>query len=189
MKRPRKHLSFANVVSSLALFVALGGTSYAAIVIPRNSVGSSQIRAKAVGASEIRSRAVRSSELRSGAVTTSKLSRSARESLRGSAGPAGPPGPVGPPAISLRANFTSNGGLVQPTDGSVGFGNPERATTVATFSRPISACTATATLANNGNEPPAGRVTVSAQGRDVVVKRFNAAGDPEDIGFNLIVAC
>jgi hypothetical protein len=34
----------ANLLGALALFVALGGTGYAAIAIPRNSVGSQQLR-------------------------------------------------------------------------------------------------------------------------------------------------
>jgi hypothetical protein len=38
----------ANVVAYLALFVALGGTSYAAIGIPRGSVGTAQLRNHAV---------------------------------------------------------------------------------------------------------------------------------------------
>src|SRR5262245_53502380 len=32
-------LSYSNVVASLALFVALGGTGYAALSLPRDSVG------------------------------------------------------------------------------------------------------------------------------------------------------
>ena len=44
--RPR--LSYANVIATIALFVALGGSSYAALKLPRNSVGSSQIRSGAV---------------------------------------------------------------------------------------------------------------------------------------------
>lgn len=42
-------LSYANVVATLALFVALGGVSYAAIVLPANSVGPKQLRPNAVG--------------------------------------------------------------------------------------------------------------------------------------------
>ena len=37
-------LSYANVVATVALFIALGGSSYAALKLPRNSVGSAQIR-------------------------------------------------------------------------------------------------------------------------------------------------
>ena len=43
MNRALRHVR-QNVVAYLALFVALGGTSYAAITIPRNSVGANQIR-------------------------------------------------------------------------------------------------------------------------------------------------
>ena len=42
--RLRGRLTFANVTAATALFVALGGTSYAAISLPRNSVGAEQIR-------------------------------------------------------------------------------------------------------------------------------------------------
>ena len=38
----------SNVVGWIALFVALGGTGYAAISIPRNSVGSAQIRNRSI---------------------------------------------------------------------------------------------------------------------------------------------
>jgi hypothetical protein len=38
----------ANLVGWIALFVALGGTGYAAISIPRNSVGSAQIRNRSI---------------------------------------------------------------------------------------------------------------------------------------------
>ena len=41
-------LSYANVVASLALFIALGGASYAAVSLPRASVGTAQLRARSV---------------------------------------------------------------------------------------------------------------------------------------------
>ena len=49
LTRLRQKLSYANVTATLALFIALGGTSYAALTLPRNSVGSKQIRSRAVG--------------------------------------------------------------------------------------------------------------------------------------------
>ena len=54
MRRPK--LSYSNVAASVALFVALGGTSYAALSLPGNSVGSRQIRTNAVGSSELQTR-------------------------------------------------------------------------------------------------------------------------------------
>jgi hypothetical protein len=49
-----RRLTYANVVASLALFVALGGASYGAIALPANSVGSRQLRAAAVGLGDLR---------------------------------------------------------------------------------------------------------------------------------------
>ena len=43
MKQLRQRLTFANVVSCIALFVALGGVSYAATQLPKNSVGAKQL--------------------------------------------------------------------------------------------------------------------------------------------------
>ena len=49
MRAVRKRWSYANVVATLALFVALaGGTAFAAIQLPKNSVGSKQIKKEAV---------------------------------------------------------------------------------------------------------------------------------------------
>lgn len=45
MKRLRTHLTFANVASALALFIALGGTAWG---VARNSVGTRQIRNHAI---------------------------------------------------------------------------------------------------------------------------------------------
>lgn len=66
LARTRSHLTFANVVSLIALFVALGGTGYAAITLPKNSVGPKQIKKNAVRASDVRAGAVRSAEVRNG---------------------------------------------------------------------------------------------------------------------------
>ncbi len=71
MKLPRPRLTYANVVASLALFVALGGVSYAATSLPKGSVGSKQIRAEAV----------RTRKIADGAVTAAKLAKGVRERL------------------------------------------------------------------------------------------------------------
>jgi hypothetical protein len=71
MKLPRPRLTYANVVASLALFVALGGVSYAATSLPGGSVGPRQIRAEAV----------RTDKVADGAVTAAKLAKGVRERL------------------------------------------------------------------------------------------------------------
>jgi len=65
----------SNAIAYLALFVALGGTSYAAIRLPANSVKSRQIAPNAVRSSELRAGSVRSAELARGAVRAADLRR------------------------------------------------------------------------------------------------------------------
>ena len=46
-------VTFANTMSLIALFVALGGASYAAVSLPRDSVGTQQLRGNAVTHSKL----------------------------------------------------------------------------------------------------------------------------------------
>ncbi len=74
--RIRSHLTYANVVATLCLFLVLGGgAAFAATQLPRNSVGTGQLQA--------------------GAVTAGKIAPKARRQLGGKRGPAGPQGPQG----------------------------------------------------------------------------------------------
>jgi hypothetical protein len=77
MQRIRSNLSFANVISVIALFVALGGANYAAVTLPKNSVGAKQIKKNGVGASEIKKNAVRAAEIKSNAVSASEIKSNA----------------------------------------------------------------------------------------------------------------
>lgn len=90
MARLLDKLTYANVVATLALFVALGGASYAAFQLPKNSVGPKQLKKNAVSAPKIAK----------GAVTKAKLSANARAALTGPMGPAGPKGDTGAPGPS-----------------------------------------------------------------------------------------
>jgi hypothetical protein len=62
MHRTVRHLR-ANVIAYVALFVALGGTSYAAVSLPKNSVGTRQLKTGAVHRSDIASNAVSGSKV------------------------------------------------------------------------------------------------------------------------------
>ena len=55
-----------NHLAFLALFLALGGTSYAAVSLPRDSVGSQQIRQGAVTSSEVRNRSLLAEDFKAG---------------------------------------------------------------------------------------------------------------------------
>ena len=73
----RGKFTYANVIATLALFLALGGGAYAAIQLPKNSVGAKQIK--------------------SGAVTPAKISPAAVAVFKGEKGDTGPPGTPGLP--------------------------------------------------------------------------------------------
>lgn len=63
MKRRLRTPSPALVISLTALFVALGGTTYAATSLPKNSVGTKQLKSNAVTGAKIRNRAVTASKI------------------------------------------------------------------------------------------------------------------------------
>jgi hypothetical protein len=77
-------------VALLSLFVALGGTSYAAVALPANSVGAKQIRKAAIGPAKLRANAIDSSRVRDGSLHASDFA--AGQLPQGSTGPAGPAG-------------------------------------------------------------------------------------------------
>jgi hypothetical protein len=82
-----------NAVAYTALFVALGGTSYAAVKLPNNSVGTAQIKAGAVTASKLANGAVTGTKVRDGSLAPGDFK--AGSAPAGSAGPPGAPGPKG----------------------------------------------------------------------------------------------
>jgi hypothetical protein len=71
-KRLRPKLSYANVIASLALFIALGGAAVAA-GLPKHSVGASQLKKGAVTASALRKKAVTSTKLAPRSVIVGKI--------------------------------------------------------------------------------------------------------------------
>jgi hypothetical protein len=72
MKRFRPRLTYANVIASLALFIALGGAAVAA-GLPKNSVGPNQLKKGAVTPKALRKAAVTSGKIAPKAVTAGKL--------------------------------------------------------------------------------------------------------------------
>lgn len=69
MHSPRRHLTYANVTATLALFLALSG----GVVWAAGRIGSEQLRPDSVGTGKIRKAAVTAVKIRGSAVTTAKL--------------------------------------------------------------------------------------------------------------------
>ena len=80
----RMKLSPSLVLSVIAIFIALGGTSYAISQLPKNSVGAKQIRKNAVNSNKVKDRSLLARDFKEGQLPAGKP------------GPAGNPGPAGP---------------------------------------------------------------------------------------------
>jgi hypothetical protein len=217
--RIRGRLTFANVTASLALFIALGGTGYAAVKLPSNSVGSAQIRTNAVGrseirysgvgmadigpsqvgrseigtgavgASEIRTDAVGSSEIATGAVGTSELQDGSVDLADLSTASKSAFTPQRAAVTGAGAAAAGNATGVTHTSGSGVY--------VVTFGRDVSACQAVAApavvkTATATDTPTGTRILVApgAANTQVEVHTFAADGTTAaDQPFNVIVAC
>lgn len=74
MKQIRQRLTYANVMSSIAVFLVLaGGTAFAAQQLGKNSVGSKQIKKNAITTAKIKNNAVNGAKIKPGAVTGAKI--------------------------------------------------------------------------------------------------------------------
>lgn len=73
MSRIPIKLTYSNVMATIAVFIALGGVSYAASSLSKNSVGTPQLRSSAVTGAKIKNGAVMTAKLANGAVTGPKV--------------------------------------------------------------------------------------------------------------------
>jgi hypothetical protein len=90
LRRP----SPAMAVACLALLVALGGTGYAAIKLPANSVGTAQLQANAVTSAKVKNGSLLSADFRSGQIPRGPAGPPGAQGSQGVKGDTGPAGPV-----------------------------------------------------------------------------------------------
>jgi hypothetical protein len=95
LSRLRRIFSVANILSTCALIFALAGGAYAAGVLPRNSVGTKQLKDRAVTAPKLARGAVDSTKIKDGTVRWQDFAPG--DAPIGPMGPAGPPGAQGAP--------------------------------------------------------------------------------------------
>jgi Collagen triple helix repeat (20 copies) len=83
-------------LAALALFVALGGTAFAASGLERGSVGSRELRDNSVTGPKIKPEAVNSDDIENGSIRARDLDKSSTSGFRGPRGRRGPAGVAGP---------------------------------------------------------------------------------------------
>jgi hypothetical protein len=131
-------LTYANVVSTLCLFLLLGGGAYAAGQLGKNSVGAKQLKNNAVSAAKIKN----------GAVTQVKISSAAQAALKGATGLQGPKGEAGAPATNLWAVVSEDGKLIRGSGvASTSEGATKPGVYRVVFNQDVSACAFIATPA------------------------------------------
>jgi hypothetical protein len=100
MKRLTGKLTFANVMSVTAVFIALGGSAVAVTQLPKNSVGANQIKKNAVSSSKVKDFSLQAKDFAEGSLPAGAVGPKGEP---GPQGPAGPPGAAGTPSVRVFA--------------------------------------------------------------------------------------
>jgi hypothetical protein len=114
VKQIRKRLTYANVMSSIAVFLVLGGaTALAANQLGKNTVGTKQLKKNSVTSAKVKNGSLLSSDFKAGQLPAGP------QGARGLQGPQGPAGAQGPAGTALAYALVEAGGTVDP-EGSKG---------------------------------------------------------------------
>jgi hypothetical protein len=191
MSRLRRHLSPALIVACLALLVAVGGTSYAQVGLPANSVGTKQLKNGAVVASKVKLRSLLARNFRPGQLPRGPQGA---QGLPGAAGAQGPAGAKGDPATRLFASVRNTGSgnvALGPSSGLMTLVRTGAGGYSLTFNQDVINCAVLATAGATGGQLDDGRVTGASTGqRQVTVNTFPGSGmNQDDLDFTVAVFC
>ena len=117
--RLRSRLTYANVIASLALFMAMSGTGYA-LSLPKASVGAKQLKRGAVTAKKVKNGSLLETDFKAGQLPAGP---------QGPSGPAGPRGATGAPgSAAAHAQVTSGGSVFAPAASNITSANVSHTT-------------------------------------------------------------
>lgn len=205
----RGRLTYANVMATLAVFIALGGVSWAALKIPANSVGSKQLKDDSVGGPEIKDGVVGTKDLKAGSVGPDALQGNAVgfDNLAPNAVDGSkvkdasiPYGKLDPQTVSPRLfAHVSASGVLGESSGVTSFSHPSKGQYGVTFNRDLHGCVAVAGV-GFGFGPGVIGAGATAQARMnlngdpstvgvTVYRKGYTFNDVEDNDINVIVAC
>jgi hypothetical protein len=187
----RARLTYANVMSTIAVFVALGGSSYAAVQLSRDGVKARHIAANAVRSVEVKDRSLRARDFARGQLPRGATGPQGPQGFQGPQGLKGDQGDRGPAGGASRevlfaevdedGNVDNSSGGVTATD--LDFGTYE-----VDFGRPVANCTAVGTIGSSGTTATVdGQINVADRSNPegVFVETNNTMGRP----FRLVVVC
>jgi hypothetical protein len=96
----RKRLSYANVMSSIAVFLVLGGAAVAATQLPKNSVGTKQLKKSAVTSVKVKNGSLQQTDFAQGTLIQGPKGDTGKRGPKGATGATGPTGPQGVPGAT-----------------------------------------------------------------------------------------
>jgi Collagen triple helix repeat (20 copies) len=160
-RRPRLTVSYmrpshSTIVAYLALFAALGGTTYAATQLPRNSVGPRQLQPGAVSSSKVADHSLTAADFKAASLpvgpagprgATGLAGHDGATGAAGPAGPAGATGPAGPAGTFDTSDFVRGPVSVRPLSISV-----------------VSGTTQTVTVLRDANHAPVAGLDIACNG-------------------------
>jgi hypothetical protein len=186
MKKLRPRLTYSNVVSTLCLFLLVGGgTAFAATQLSKNSVGSKQIKKNAVTSAKIKKEAVTGAKIKLSSVGTVPSA-----AVASSLAPVeaihvvGAPGQ--PPFENGSSNFTEAGINFAPAsfykdhegivhlEGAVKTGKNGSASIVSAFTLPV------------GFRPAPGTLVFGVEGGETLIAGTNASFGTETFSGNVL---
>jgi Collagen triple helix repeat (20 copies) len=209
MPRLRRHLSYANVVASLALFVALGGSSYAAVQLSKGQVKTRHIATNAVTSAKVKNGGLLASDFRAGQLPAGPQGAKGEAGPQGAQGPQGPAGPQGAKGEGGAKGDKGDPGepatrlwAVVNQDGTLARGSSGASTTTSSgsqhevfFDQDVRQCAYVATVGSTANSPtnwgafPGGSAKTSYYFGGVRVETADDTGAPAGRPFHLAVLC
>jgi hypothetical protein len=90
LKQLRKRLTYANVMSSIAVFIVLGGAAFAAVQLPKNSVGTKQLKKNAVNSAKVKNGSLKAADFGKNQLPAGPQGPKGETGAKGETGPRGP---------------------------------------------------------------------------------------------------
>ncbi|HWI70564.1 MAG TPA: hypothetical protein VNT55_01315 [Baekduia sp.] len=191
-----KYFTPSMAVALAALFIALSAGAYAAVKLPKNSVGATQLKRSAVSSTKVKDGSLKAIDFAAGQLPAGKDGATGAAGATGATGPEGPAGPRGADGAGTPSPFavvTTGGTLDRGSHiTSVSHGAPgiysvntDRDITKCAFVAGIGAAGVDGSLSG---EISTERINVAST-KSVEVKTRNSAGVDADRAFHLAIIC